>query len=240
MRLQLRLESLNTVSQEHFHRQYFTDMHGFLAKIAGKDEKYGKCCFGNLFPIENRLIEQGREYSLIISSVDPSITEKVFFSLNIDKIINIGELHFKIKEVKLKHNKLKNNSIIESIGPINITTHEKDRIKFHKFDNNDYIKLLEKNLLRKYSFLKGNKTNINLFENVDINVHEKHPSSSFQINFFNKEKNDSFKVIGSKLVFKFKKVNDEQLKVFQSLYDAGFGERTTFGAGFMIERFEKI
>ena len=239
MRLQLKLESLKTVSQKHFHRQYFTDMHGFLAKVAGKDEKYGKYCFGNLFPIKNQKIEQDKEYSVIISSSEPSIIEKIFFSLEIESILNIGELQFKIKDVSINSHKLLNNSIIESISPVNITTNNNGKIKFHKFDNNGYVKLLEKNLLNKYAFLKEIKPEINLFENVTITPNEKHPDSSFQINFFNKQENKNFKVVGSKLVFKFNKINEDQLKVFQVLYDSGFGERTTFGAGFMVWRWKK-
>src|SRR3989344_3401240 len=235
MRLVVKLEALKTVAQEHLHRQYFTDMHGFLAPIAGKDQKYGKFCFGNLFPIRNQKVEQGKEYSIIISSADPSIIEKIFFSLEIDSLINIGELQFILKDVSLKHQKLMKNSIIESISPVNITTNDNGKIKFHKFDNKGYIKLLENNLLKKYSFLKGVGSKINLFENVTITPNEKHPDSSFQINFFNKKENKNFKVVGSKLVLKFENINDEQLKVFQTLYDSGFGEKTTFGAGFMVE-----
>ena len=239
MRLQIKLEALKTVSQEHFHKQYFTDMHGFLAKIAGKDEKYGKYCFGNLFPIKNQEVERGKDYFVIISSADPSIIEKIFFVLEIGGLLNIGELQFKINEIGLKSHKLLNNSTIESISPVNITTNDNGKIRFHKFDTNGYMGLLEKNLLNKYTFLKGIKPEINLFENITVTPHEKHPDSSFQINFFNKEENKNFKVIGSKLVFKFKEINDEQLSVFQTLFDAGFGERTTFGAGFMVERWKK-
>ena len=85
MRLLLRFEALNTISQEHLHKQYFTDMHGLLASVAGKDEEYGKFCFGNLFPINNQQIEQGKEYAVIISSSEPSIIEKLFFALEIDR-----------------------------------------------------------------------------------------------------------------------------------------------------------
>ena len=122
---------------------------------------------------------------------------------------------------------------------MNITTNNNGKIKFHKFDNNGYVKLLEKNLLNKYTFLKEIKPEINLFENVTITPNEKHPDSSFQINFFNKQENKNFKVVGSKLVFKFNKISEEQLKIFQTLYDSGFGERTTFGAGFMVWRWKK-
>ena len=45
MRLKLTLNALKDVSQEHFHKQYFTDMHGLLAPVVGKDEDYGKFCF---------------------------------------------------------------------------------------------------------------------------------------------------------------------------------------------------
>ncbi len=239
MRLNVKLKSLKTVSQEHFFKGYFTAMHGFLAEVAGRDEKYGKFCFGNIFPIKNQKIEEGKAYSVIISSSESSIIEKLFFFLDVGKRINIGELQFVILEVGLINRKLKNNSIIESVSPVNITAHKEGKICFLKFGDDSYLKYLEQSLLDKYSFLSGEKRDIDLFSNVEIFPHEKHPDASFQINFFNKQKNDNFKVCGSKLVFKFNNSSDEQLKVFQKLFDSGFGERTTFGAGFMIERFEK-
>lgn len=215
-------------------------MHGFLAEVAGKDEDYGKFCFGNLFPITNQKVEDGKEYSVIISSSDPSIIEKLFFFLEADKKINIGELQFVVLEVSLINRKLRNNSVIESVSPINTTVNNNGKIRFLKFGDECYIKYLEKSLLSKYAFLTGQKSEVNLFDNnVDVKVHEKHPFASFQINFFNKQKNDNFKICGSKLVFKFNTISNEQLEVFQILFDSGFGERTTFGAGFMIERFEK-
>ena len=236
MRLKVQMVSLKTVSQEHFHKQYFTDMHGFLAPIAGKDEDYGKFCFGNLFPITEQKIIEGKNYNVIISSPEPKIIEKLFFSFEIDKLINIGELQFKVVEIGLEPRKLRNNSIIESISPVNLTIHDEDRIRFLKYDNNGYIKHLEKNLLGKYRFLRGKECSEKLFENIDVFEHEKHPFASFQINFFNKGENTNFKCCGSKLVFKFKGISDSQLEVFQTLFDAGFGERTTFGAGVMVVR----
>src|SRR3989344_7198435 len=161
MRIQLNLESMKTVSQEHFHKGYFTAMHGILANICGKDEDYGKFCFGNLFPIKNQKVEQDKEYFIIISSSEPTIIEKIFFALEIGSLLNIGELQFKINEIGLKSHKLLNNSTIESISPVNITTNDKGKIRFHKFDTNGYKKLLEKDLLNKYAFLKGIKTENN-------------------------------------------------------------------------------
>ena len=236
MRLKLTLNALKDVSQEHFHKQYFTDMHGLLAPVVGKEGDYGKFCFGNLFPITEQKIIEGKDYSVIISSPEPKIIEKLFFSFEIDKLINIGELQFKVAEIGLEPRKLRNNSIIESISPVNLTVHEKDKIRFLKYDNNGSKDYLGKNLLGKYTFFSGKEFKGNLFENVDISEHEKHPFASFQINFFNKGKNKNFKVCGSKLVFKFKGISDEQLEVFQTVFDAGFGERTTFGAGFMVVR----
>jgi CRISPR-associated endoribonuclease Cas6 len=239
MRIQLSLKATKTVPQEHFFSQYFTDMHGFLTSIAGKDEKYGKFCFGNLFPIENQRIETDKTYSVIISSSEPDIIEKIFFSIDTDEVLNIGELQFRIQDIQVMKPELNSNRIIESISPINITTHENGKIRFHKFNEENYLQLLQKNILNKYEFLRGKKPQIDLFENIEIKPYEKQPFCCFQINFFNKEKNKNFKVCGNKLVFKFKNISQEQLEIFQTIYDAGIGERTTYGAGFMIQRFEK-
>ncbi len=239
MKLILKLMCLKTVSQEHFFRGYFTAMHGLLANVAGKDEKYGKFTFGNIHPIINQKIEAGKEYSIIVSSSEPSIIERLFFFFSEGKVLNIGELQFRVVNVAILSQTLRNNSVIESVSPVNITVHENGRVRFLKFGDKDYLKYLEKSLLSKYEFLTGETVGFGLFENVKLSVHEKHPFASFQINFFNKQKNDNFKVCGSKLVLGFNGISDAQLKIFQKLFDAGFGERTTFGAGFMIERYKK-
>lgn len=239
MRLLLKLKSTKTVDQEHFFKQYFTDMHGFLTRIAEKDEKYGKFCFGNLFPVKNQRIEADKDYSVMISSSEPSIIEKIFFNIDVERIMNIGELQFKIQDIELMKQKLKKNSIIESTSPINITTHENGKIRFHKFDEDNYLELLKKNILKKYEFLTGKVPQVDLFKNVKIEPYENHSFCCFQINFFNKGKNENFKVCGNKLVFFFNDIPEEQLEIFQTMYDAGIGERTTYGAGFMIQRFEK-
>lgn len=235
MRLLLKLNAMKTVSQEHFFKGYFTAMHGLLAPVAGKDEKYSKFCFGNLFPVSNQKIEQGRDYSVIISSSNPLIIEKLFFYFEENKVVEIGELQFTLKEKVIMPVKLSPTSTIESISPVNITTHNGGKIKFHRFGDENFLELLRKNMLKKCQFLTGTAGPENLFENVEISAHKKHPFSCFQINFFNKGKNENFKVCGSKLVFRLKGVSDEQLKVFQTLFDAGIGERTSFGAGFMIK-----
>jgi len=214
-------------------------MHGFLANIAGKDEKYGKYCFGNLFPIRNQLIEQGKTYEVLIGSPVPSIIEKLFFALPREKTLNIGELQFTLSNIEVQKRILTRNSTIESISPVNITIHENGRIRFLRYGEGQYVSYLKKHLLKKYHFLTGKNAEIDLFNNVTIAEHEKHPFVCYQINFFNKQSNKTFSVCGSKLVFRFKDISDEQLSIFQTLFDTGFGERTTYGAGFMIERWER-
>ena len=73
MRLNLLLESKNSISQNDFKKQFYTDFHGFLSK------KISEFCFGNIFPIKNKKIEEGNIYNLIISSHNPKNIEKLFF-----------------------------------------------------------------------------------------------------------------------------------------------------------------
>jgi CRISPR-associated endoribonuclease Cas6 len=240
MRLNLKLIPKNTVSQNHFNTIFYTDMHGFVSSFFdNNNNNKGSFCFGNLFPIRNQKIEEGKEYSFIISSPLPNVIEKLFFS--IPNSFNIGECQFSLKEKQVLFTKLKNVSIIESLSPINITLHKDNKIKALKFDNEKYKFYLKKSLINKYNKITVDNldSNFDLFNNIDIKEHERYKSNVFRINFSNKEKNNHFKVIGSKLVFSFDKISDEQLKIFQVLYDAGFGERSSFGAGFMVERWKK-
>lgn len=237
MRLSLKLKSISTVLQRDFHSRYFTDFHGFVYQTM-KTEK-ALFSFSNLFPVKGQKVVQDEYYNVLISSSIPSVIEKIFFGLKIGEKINIGELSFLLEEVKLVTRQLKNDSVIESINVINLTKHTENRIRAIKYDQEGYKGFLKQSLIRKYNRITGNSVSedFDLFSNVDISLHEKHPTASFPINFYNKGKNKSFNVIGNKLVFTFKGISDEQLKIFQVCYDAGFGERCSYGAGFMVERF---
>ncbi len=249
MRLILSLRSNKTINQKNFEEKYHTAMHGFLYKQLlphfpnlHEEKSYGVFCFGNLFPIENSLIKEGGTYKVVITSPLPEVIEKLFFSISLEKLVNLGEASFTVLEKKIKIITLKKHSSIENISPIQITIKENEVIKSLKFGDARYLDCLRKNLIRKYNFFSGGSKldeEFQLFENVIIETYPHKAEASFPIYFYNKEKNDKFYIIGSKLIFHFKGINETQLKAFQTCFDAGFGERTTYGAGFVIERWNK-
>ncbi len=244
MRIILKLISKKTINQKEFNNKYNTSFHGFLFKKINDyyANKYGSFSFGNLFPIKNNIIKEGEKYNIIISSPKNELIEKLFFSINESSTINIGEGSFEIESIMIKNVILKKNSKIENIQPINITKQENNKIIAIKYEEEGFLELLKKNLIKKYNFFFPEEKideDFNLFENVIIKPYEKKKEASFPIYFYNKEKNDKFDVIGSKLIFKFNNISEDQLKVFQCCFDAGFGERTSYGAGFMIERWNK-
>ena len=98
--------------------------------------------------------------------------------------------------------------------------------------------MLRKNLLNKFNFFNKTKIDIkfSLFDNVNIKLYEKRKEGSIPIFFRNNQKNDSFKIIGNKLIFEFKNISEQQLKIFQFCFDIGFGERNSYGMGFMAEK----
>ena len=108
-------------------------------------------------------------------------------------------------------------------------------------DKQMYLTHLKDNLIKKYNYFthSNTTTDFDLFSNVEIEEYSKRAEASFPIYFDNDESKKKFNVIGSKLRFIFKGISDEQLKIFQYVFDMGFGERTSFGAGFMVERWKK-
>ena len=251
MRLILTLQSRNSIKQEDFNKKYYTAMHGFIYKILASSKELSKIhdikeytpfCFGNLFPIKNELIKQGELYKVIISSSNPKIIETLFFGLTANQEVNLGEGAFFLKNMELKILKLNKNSILENMTPINLTYSDKGVLKAVKFssDKNKFLELLRKNLIKKYNYFSGNRIPLDykLFDNVEILPYKK-PDSAFEILVSSGDKQHKFTIIGSKIILKFQDISDEQLRIFQYLFDMGFGERTSFGAGFMIERWKK-
>ncbi len=249
MRLILHLRANNSTPQEGVYNKYNTAMHGFIYQKLNETsfgnlhgvKHYKPFCFGNIFPIKDGKIRNGENYKVVITSPDSEFIQGIFFNLQEGEVVNLGEMSFTLEKFFVKMINIGNDSILENITPINITKHDNKSIKPVFFEDKEFLNLLKKNIIKKYNFFNKTKVDkdFDLFDQVEIVPYKKKSKSSFPIYFYNKGKNDSFNVMGSKIVFKLNNISDNQLKIFQFSFDLGFGERTSYGAGFMVERWKR-
>ncbi|GEM_PF-4248032 len=150
--------------------------------------------------------------------------------------VNLGEYSFKLISYKpLPKLKFGENFILESESIINITIHENSKIKSITLssDSERFKKNLSRNLLKKYNYFSKEKIDedFDLFENIEIEEIE-NTLKAVKINFI-KNSDNWFDVIGSRYRLKAGKINETQKRILEMCYDLGFGERNTFGFGFM-------
>ncbi len=100
--------------------------------------------------------------------------------------------------------------------------------KSNKFKNQ-----LKKNLIRKYNMFSSDdiSENYDLWKNIEIN---EIPGSEHAVRInFTKESDNWFDVIGSRYDFNLGNISDKQKEILQLCMDLGFGEKNTFGFGFV-------
>ena len=244
MRIVLQLEANKTVSQDVFCRKYHQALDGriyeFLSKSSSLQGLHDKkdfkgFCFSPIYPVLDKEIKEKNQYFITISSAVSKIIEALFFSFKIGDLINLGEGSFTLLNVEIKQFQLKKGSNIETNSIINITEHKEGKIIALTYDKNKemFINNLKKSLIKKYNFFtkKDVSLDFELFKDVEITSLRR---GTYAIPLFFEEK--KFNVIGSKLSFKLKDVSPEQLAIFQVCFDAGFGERNSYGMGMMVRR----
>ena len=250
MRLLLTLRSNKGVDQRQAFEKYFTAMHGFAYNKLSSSNSFKRLhetdgfkgfCFGNLFPVKNNRLIENKEYSVVITSPLPKIIETLFFQIKEEEMLNVGEFSFTVMRVQLQRFKIKPSDVLETMTLINVTKHDNGKIRALKFKDKGYLEHLRKNLVHKYNQFNEVKVldNFDLFKNIEIKLRKGRNELSIPIFFYNKEKNKRFNIIGNKLVFHINDVSEEQLKVLQFCFDAGFGERNSYGMGFMVVRNRK-
>ncbi|MFH1642490.1 MAG: CRISPR-associated endoribonuclease Cas6 [Nanoarchaeota archaeon] len=224
-------------------------MNGYIYKIlaSNKDlasihegKKFKGFCFGNIYPVKDRQIKENCNYNLVLSSPIPKIIEHLFFNIKEDCTINLGEGSFNVEGIEVRNFVLNNKNIIETLSIINLTKHTENKILPLLYDENkeEFLNQLSINLIRKYNHLRQKEIgeDFKLFENIEIGlIKNNHKLKHFSIPIL-LEDNKRFNAIGNKLYFKFNRISDEQLAIFQVCLDAGFGERNSFGMGFMVKK----
>ena len=206
---------------------------------------YKHFCFSNLFPKGD--LEIGTEKMLIFSSPDKhlvrTVLEKLMEKATSKTPINIGEMRFTIKEVKLLSSRLNSPHIsLITATPIIIRIPEKNYEKYKipneyrkkryiywrpQYDFSPFIKQLEENIFKKYKeFYKKEIEEFPLFEAFKFNG-----MANPRIVIKGRE----YPLVGSYWEFHFSGLNHdrERRKILEFAMDEGFGERNTYGFGFV-------
>lgn len=250
MRLLLKLESVKGVAYDQL---YFHKLQGFVYNLirespfsAVHDKAgYKHFCFSNIFPFGD--IAEGDKRSLLISS--PS---SPFIKFLLDKLtqmkeggseINIGEMAFKIESLAMFQPKIYDGCMISCATPVVL------RIPEDKYDDyaipaekrksgyiywrpevdfNAFVKQLTENIFKKYGdFYKEKIDPFPLFEQYKFVR-----SVCNHVVIDGKE----YKLVGSLWDFMFTRLGAEQRKMLGFAIDSGFGERNSYGFGFMNVR----
>lgn len=251
MRLLFKLRANKSVVQKVFMAKYYNAMNSHIYQLLSKEETFRQLhaaksfkgfCFGNLYPsregekrekIEST-IKEGSLYNLAISSPIPKMIEALFFGIGDGEILNLGEGSFTVEEVWLKNFAVGRNDSLDTASIINLTTQVDGRIRSLLFSKSrqEYLDQLRKNLIRKHNALT--KASVHeafpLFDGVEVKLNRER-IYAIPITF---ETGRQFNCFGEKLSFRFNSISDSQLAIFQTCFDAGFGERNSYGMGFMV------
>ncbi len=195
-------------------------------------------CFSNIFPIGD--FKEGDSRNLLISSPDPYFVRILESALTTKTSLNIGELQFNITSIKTLKPRIGNNSKIISATPIVIRIPEKNygkygipeekRKKSYLFWRPEYpfeafVRQMEDNLFKKYNqFYSKQIQPFPLFEQFRF---KKSVASSII-----KDGREHVE-IGSIWEFEFSHLSREQREILEFGIDCGFGERNSYGFGFV-------
>lgn len=240
MRLLLDLEAKK---KQVYPTDYHHKLQGFVYKHIEPfyrelhDKKgYKFFCFSNIFPIGD--MEEGDRRKWIISSPDSAMIK--WLKENIPEEIRLGEMELFVREKKLIDISLGNRLRIVTATPIVIRIPEKNYDMYGipagerkrrylywrpKYSFEAFVKQLTENLIKKYNdFCKVKVEEERLFE-----VFHFKKMVNFRLNI----RGRSYGLTGSMWEFYWSRLNDFQKKVLKIGIDAGFGERNTFGFGFV-------
>jgi CRISPR-associated endoribonuclease Cas6 len=227
----------------------YTKLQGFIYNLVRKspygilhDKKtYKFFCFSNIFPIGD--FKQGDKRYLLISSPDSGFINVVSENLNqyIEKkdSIHIGDLSFSIESVNLIKPELKNNVTLITATPIILRIPKANYEKYGINSDKEYVfwrpsypfeafvKQLEDNIFKKYKAFYGQR--IEEFPIFEIFNFKKSTVSHVLID------NKEYKFFGSiwEFVFSNLEYDKRRKEVLKFAIDCGFGERNTFGFGFV-------
>lgn len=211
----------------------FPDLHG----------KYGYkfFCFSGIFP--QKSVEPGEIRHFIISSPSKELMKGIGDCLREAEEINIGEMQFQLSDFSVFEVKLSEKPCVRCETPVIVripeSLYEKYGIPMEerkrryvywrpKYPFEAFLKQVSENLIKKYNDFYGTEIqNYDLFEQF---VFKK------QVNLRYVVEGRSYGAAGSLWEFHWSHMDAVQRKIIEFGLDAGFGERNSFGFGFVNGR----
>ncbi|MEM0492612.1 MAG: CRISPR-associated endoribonuclease Cas6 [Candidatus Thermoplasmatota archaeon] len=242
MRLLIKLkDSKSQVIDNTYHK-----LQGFVYELIREryssihDKKgYKFFCFSNIFPSDNKHDVR----NLIISSPSSDIIDSIGKTLDglIDNVVNIGEMQFVVKEYKKIETRLPSSNIhVSSATPIiiripesryddyNIPSAErKKRYVYWRphYSFEAFVKQLSENLIKKYNSFYG--TRIQSYDLFEQFMFRRMVYSNLTV------KGKDYPFAGSLWDFTWGFLDSAQRGIIEFGVDAGFGERNSYGLGFV-------
>jgi len=242
MRLLLRLKAIKNASYD---MMYYHKAQGWIYDLL-RDTPYSILhdkggykffCFSNIYPIGDFKEKDVRNF--LISSPDSVLIKTLKEKLEPGRTVNIGELSFMIEESRVLKVKLRNNLWLVTATPIIVRIpkrsyptygieSEKPYVFWQpKYPFEAFIKQLEENIFKKYNeFYKSKVEEFPIFEQF---IFKKSTVNHVVVN--GREQ----RFFGSIWEFNFNglKYTLGRWKLLEFAVDCGFGERNTFGFGFV-------
>ncbi|MDI6886580.1 MAG: CRISPR-associated endoribonuclease Cas6 [archaeon] len=206
-------------------------------------EGYKFFSFSNIFPIKD--MKEDEIANLIIASPNRELIsslEGAFheFSTN-RKGINLGEMSFELVKVKKLETKLKRRDLrVLTATPVIIRIPERNYERYGipeeerkpryvywrpKYSFEAFLKQLSENLIKKFSEFYGSELkNYDLFEQFVFRR-----ATATKVVIDGKE----YVMVGSMWEFIWSIMDEQQRRVIEFGLDAGFGERSSLGFGFV-------
>jgi CRISPR-associated endoribonuclease Cas6 len=202
-------------------------------------------CFSNIFPLMEKNgvvppISEGETRNFIISSPSSAFIKTVSEKLKKNQEVRIGDSLFSVEGQSRLSPRINQYSRIASSTPIVIRIPEekydlysvpqelrKKRYAYWKaeIDFTAFIKQLEENLFKKYNeFHKETLEPFTVFEQFR---YTKQVVNRLTIG------GKDYPVVGSMWEFSFSYLSERQKKLLEFGLDCGFGERNTYGFGFV-------
>jgi len=243
MRILIKFESnIDQVYQNNYFHKFSGFIYNLLKETPFRElhdqKSYKFFCFSNLFPIKD--IKKGEIRNFIVSS--PS---KIFIKIISERLsglreIHIGDYSFTVKEISTLKPKLRKNCKLISATPIIIRIPESKYNEYEipkelrkrnyvywrpEIDFIAFVKQLEANLFKKYNnFYKTKIKEFPIFEQFRF---IKPCTNILTI------KGEDYHIVGSLWEFSFSYLTKEQKEILEFGIDCGFGERNTYGFGFV-------
>ena len=245
------LVTFRAAKDQSYESMYHHKLQGFVYgllrdaswNMVHEKEGYKFFCFSNIFPIGD--MEKGDAVKLLLASPSAALLTAIERALQGAAqergVLNIGEMSFELMELKELVVKLSSKGLrVLTATPVIIRIPERNYERYGipeterkaryvywrpKYSFEAFLKQLSENLIKKYNeFQKVELGNHDLFEQFVF----RRPTAT-KVVIDGKE----YVMVGSMWEFIWSYLDDVQRQVLEFGLDAGFGERSSLGFGFV-------